>query len=262
MKKLACAILCVGLAATMANATELGLFFSTTDDLAAAPTASNPELTLNCGESETVYIWAKVDVSMGDSWLGVDLGISGVDTIGFEGMYYNPDMNPVTAPAAWRYRWNGGLSVDDNSEFPDTAQPGVNPIGDYYLPFEDNHVNGVGVGVPSSKFLALGSDLDTMMVMDNDWIYGYYLLGEATFTCPDPCGGESYEIFLAVGPGGIASATGGPGDDSIQFGVGDDPILNDDYWGTSSVADLTINCVPEPASLLLLGIAGLALRRR
>jgi hypothetical protein len=250
----------LGFVCGAANAqATLGVFFSDTDALDVAPAVTNPSIELQCGESVTYYMWAKVDVSMGDSWLGVDLGLVGAD---YEGMYYNPDMNPVTAPAAWRYRWNGGLSVDDNSPFPDTAQPGVNPIGDYYLPFEDNHVNGVGVGVPSSKFLALGSDLDTMMVMDNDWIYGYYLLGEVTFTCPDPCAGETYELFFAVGPGGIASATGGPGDDYVQFGAGDDPILNNDFWGTSSVADLTITCVPEPASLLLLGLAGLALRRR
>lgn len=253
MRKLFCALVCMGLVCGVANAQPLiEFYFSDTNALDACPPVTNPNVELQCGESATYYIWAKVDVNMGQSWAGVDLGVTGMD---FAGEVYNPDIDPNVAPPAYKYRWNGGYSYDTGDPMPEYP---TFPVGDYYIPFEDGHANAVGVGEPLAKFVGLGDYADTWMY--TDWTEYCYLYGEVTFTCPEECGGEMYEIFFYVGPGGIAPTGGGTG--LCQFGAGDDPVDSGDFGAVSTVADLTITCVPEPASLLLLGLAGLALRRR
>ena len=49
---------------------------------------------------------------------------------------------------------------------------------------------------------------------------------------------------------------------SIFFGFGDAPLLDNAVGQISDVPDFICNCIPEPASMLLIGLAGLFLRRR
>ena len=81
-------------------------------------------------------------------------------------------------------------------------------------------------------------------------------MGNITVQCGE---GEAGGLYFAVGEGGIARQGGSVDEDLIYFGA-NDGIRGDAFGGYGEIP-MAI-CTPEPASLLLLGLAGLFLRRR
>ena len=82
----------------------------------------------------------------------------------------------------------------------------------------------------------------------------------------DFCNGLLGEVFLQIGAVGIirTNTIGNPGVtwDDVYLGFGDENagLLGNSFDISSPIAEAKI--VPEPAGLLLLGLAGLASRRR
>ncbi len=89
---------------------------------------------------------------------------------------------------------------------------------------------------------------------DNTRDFGETMLGYVDVKS-DP--GVEATVWITVGEGGFA-VLGGPG--LIAFGYGDDSVRAGDPGVRTEIADATV--VPEPGSVMLLGLGVLALRRR
>lgn len=250
MKKLVCALVALGLMVGVASAYNMNVYFSTSNDYSLAgipPAASNPTVAVG----QTVYVWAN-EVAQGGAWPQWN-GVS----IAFKDGVATPDgspadpLHPVISSATFynpqnvnadKTRWDVG------SDFTATGDNEVNLLavaGPVY-----------GIGTRPIYYQApyyLGED--TMARQYNPGTQTrYYLLGEMVF-------GSAGSIFMTVGNGGITTTTSaGPHSDQVFFGTGDAAMWDSDKYIRSAVADLTVT--PEPASLILLGLAGLALRRR
>lgn len=89
----------------------------------------------------------------------------------------------------------------------------------------------------------------------------WFKLGTITMDCADCCPGTC-ELYLSYQPTNFVG--GLKGESIIYYGWGAAGIVNsDDHLGDlSDVPLVTLNCVPEPASLILLALVGLVLRRR
>ncbi len=81
-------------------------------------------------------------------------------------------------------------------------------------------------------------------------LLGYFDYAENT--------GGSSDVFMTVEDPAFALYLGGNG--RVNFGYGDDSVAGNELGVRTTMADATI--VPEPASLMLLGLGALALRRR
>ncbi len=138
---------------------------------------------------------------------------------------YNPAWHPYIAP---RWEWGSDFSFSDGDELALIAIStfGLGPVEEL---FGEPDLTAPGVG---------GT---------------HYVVGEITL--PADWDGA---YFLNVGRGGIAREGSGPHLDVVYLGFGDDPLWNDDFGMASTLPDI----VPEPASLPLLSLAVLFLRRR
>ena len=88
------------------------------------------------------------------------------------------------------------------------------------------------------------------------------LLGEIDFACFGNQAATDCPVFFASGGGGITKV-GGTTREHVYFGFGDGWIYNNSAQGVaSSLPDLYTECLPEPTSIMLLGLAGFLLRRR
>lgn len=208
-------------------------------------TATNPCYELATGQTSATarfHLWAKPDFGPdndGDGipdtnrWNGIALGIQ----ISGGGSLSNWAGLNVNTPSAAR-RWQTNSDFDGR----------------------DGGVNFVGVTTTGAQGPALGDGWDTGEGYDVDGdgvvdgnadIYLGYI--EVT-------GGFGTEVRLTVGSAGITREGGTPADDSVNFGWGDAAVRGNQFGSASVDADACIT--PEPASLVLLGLGALALRRR
>lgn len=203
-------------------------------------TATNPCYELAPGQTSATarfHLWAKPEIDPTDDdgdglpdntnrWNGIALGIQ----ISGGGSLSDWAGLNVSAPSAAR-RWQTNSDFDGR----------------------DGGVNFVGVTTTGAQGPALDDGWDTGPGLGdgNGDIYLGYV---------DVTGGYGTEVRLTVGSAGITREGGSPATDDINFGWGDGAVRGNQFGSASVDADACIT--PEPASLVLLGLGALALRRR
>ena len=122
-------------------------------------------------------------------------------------------------------------------------------------------VNGPSVSFTSAAIIAFGlandaahQGLDNQLAI-GDGEFGSTLLGYVDVVAD----AAEATVWMTVGVQGIAIEGGGP-NDRIFFGFLDDPVSAGDSGRRTAIQEATV--IPEPASLMLLGLGVLVLRRR
>lgn len=217
-------------------------------DLTAVP-GVNADVTLASPGSGWLQVWGiNTDASNFITSWGHDVNHSG--TAGVSAASYNI-LNPTVDKAGTVFRWeNSAATTSGTLGGGSTIVSGANAVA-------VSAANGVKNG--QTDTYSDGSDTNNVA----------YLLAVLEVSASSV--GVS-ELRFAVGAGKITGAgTSAPG--SVHFGWtgaeggSGDPLVGDANGGstvgaTSAVADATITVVPEPVTLALLGLGGLALIRR
>jgi len=139
------------------------------------------------------------------------------------GVAYNPSFGTPK-----KFRW------ETSSDFDPTDDGAINLVA----------IQALGIG---------GDDRDPLIYIDEPKNTWHSLVAELVFNTPG-------DVFLVMEGGGI-TRQGGTTQEDVYFGRGDPSIKNSAPRGTKT-RDKDLTVLPEPASLLLLSLAGLALRRR
>ena len=232
MRKILVAMVLLAFVAVPANGYGLRLFYDLSNDGAQIVRDATP----TAAAGQPVYMWAEMlglvapDVQ---HWNMVSVNIEGLVTPSTtlqSALFYN---NAVFGTPRWQSQTYNGVALPTQS-----AQD-----------FRNFYVD-TGHGV-TNKWGLYGLDTE---YYDDGAGHVYILLGEFTFS---GFGGT----HIGVGNGGIVRSGGG-GAEPVYFGFGDeaDGLDGDDFLATSTLFDAFIT--PEPASLILLGLGALALRRR
>jgi hypothetical protein len=244
MKQLVCLLAVAAFMVVPANAIAIRMFFDTagvddgdTNLDGIAPAMINPELGPGGGR---LYIWAQIDpLPAPPAYYYLSVGYN-IHTTG--------DVT-ITGYSAWnmtRYVQTQYEYVDRWAGFATGA-----------IQSPTRMMNYRGFGNPGSgNFGVRNRNLfNSDDQFTNDDVTDATLLGWIDVA------GNNGGVFFEVGNATMAR-DGGGNKEAVYFGFGDegDGIKGDDVDRASSMADATI--VPEPSSLLLLGLAGLALRRR
>jgi len=229
-----------------------------------SPAPGNPDITLdlvNGPTSVTMYLYAQFGASSTSTALAFDFAESNPAIVaGSNVQLVNPDIGDLIVEeekVADIYRWNGWnqkVGIDGNSV-------GFAAIGK----FDEHETGGYdAVGLTS----AYGGTDPTRRGSANP--YRYYV-GQVTFTAAAL--GQT-DIFLTVNDTlmlGTANMIGTVASPQMTLGGSDATPVPVSWDGTvyyiasgvkSQVADAHITVVPEPATLALLGLAGLVLVRR
>jgi hypothetical protein len=242
MRKVLTIVACLGMMAVVANANDLHIYLGTPVDTAAFVADDgglvHPVVTDPVGEV-TYGVWAEVGVDwtsgVVDVWNGiaVDYMATGGVTV-VDSLMNNDDHNP--SPLQTAYRW------EDSSDFGGTDG--------FFLVAVTRF--GLGGLLPADVG---GTPPDMYAYTPEIGVSGIkYWLGNITLACDAPG-----DLYFGVGSGGIARQGGDVDTDLVYFGSADG--MRGDAFGEFASAPM-LTCIPEPASLLLLGLAGLVLRRR
>jgi hypothetical protein len=234
---------CLGVLAVVTNAGDLHLYLGTPqihdqypDFVADDGGLVHPVVTDPVGEV-TYGVWAEIEVDWDagtwDVWVGIAVdymttgGVSIVDSI------MNNDDH---VPLCWARRW------EYSSDFGGTDGFFLVAVTRY----------GLG-GMLPADFGVWPADIYSYVPTMGSGPLKYWL-GNITLACDAPG-----ELYFGVGTEGIARQGGDVDSDLIYFGSAEG-MRGDAFAEFPTVPLLT--CIPEPASLLLLALAGLALRRR
>jgi hypothetical protein len=259
---LVAAILVAGLMISPAMGAST-FYLSTTPLGGSVPTVGTPDITLNVGESATLYMWAQMTSGISTA-MGWDFDESNpAIVVGSNVQMWNGILNPASDPmdpevpenewALYRWNdWNPRVGMDGNSVgfgaaggFNDPA--GVNAVGLTYAQrtFGDPTVRGAA----SPYNFYLGAVTFTGAVVGQTDIFltvnDVLMLGNSSLI-----GTTTPAMKIGAGEATAAPVSNNAGTYYIAAGV------------TGALADAHITVVPEPASLALLGLAGLALIRR
>ena len=257
MRKFLVAFAVLGTFAMVANAADISIYFGRpqfvydeggahTDWFVADATLPYDQPALP--GTYTVGIWANVALDEAgealDVWNGIGLKIVGDDGVVISDLLMDNFDHQIGLGVA--RRWETGSDFGPNKGQPNdfllvAASQGFGLGG--AMPRE--------LGVPTTDWWSYGSDEPF-----------HYWLGNVTFSYDGSDGAKN--VFFAImddAVGGVGRRGGDVEVDRVYFGL-DEPIgLRGDDWGaTSSLPDFTFT--PEPASLILLSLAGLFLRRR
>ena len=223
MRKISAVLVCLLLGAVFANAQGHKIeIYFSKSNTLTVPEEYTKNINPTVDVGEKVWVWGTI--TQGDIWNGINMQWS--HTVG-SGSMYNPSFGTPK-----KYRWQTSSDFD--------------PVG---APGGGNSVNLVAVDA-----LGLGGDdRDPLQYLDPGGVLWHFLVGEMAFSEPG-------DVFFEAGGGGI-TLKGGTTREEVYFGRGDPFIYNNAPKGTrTTLKDLTV--IPEPASLLLVGLAGLFLRRR
>lgn len=255
MKKALCLIAVAAFVATATAGSGINLFVSQDEALTAnqfnkeqidfradftganTPAMLPVDMTENCGTEQVFYVWGQWNDPFGD----FGQAINGIH---------------ILAQA------NGGMTIVDSVMY---RQEGISQgkAGDAtkYLRWNtDQHLElhtgngGIGVAVTSNGIELTYDALDWDISQGTgspDYVYTF-LIGAVKVQCDCNADGELY-----VGVGTLGVSFGSDGFQPVQLdGVAIDNPPSEIQWA------LTAFCTPEPASILLIGLAGLFLRRR
>lgn len=233
MRKVLAGMFCLSLLAVAANAAPIQFYFSTQGTVGGVPAEYAAGTTPTVETGETVYLWAASTYP--DVWNGVGMQF-GSNSPTFDvtsGVMYNPTQK------GWGTRWEAGSDFD--------------PVPDDLITL---------VGVTTKGLGAYGDPLQYEADLGGGVFVEHTLVGELDFSAFDGLS-NIVEVYLEASGQGI-TLQGGTTQEEVYFGFGDGPIVNSADQGTrSALPDLYLHSdVPEPASLLLLGLAGFVLRRR
>jgi len=220
----------VVLALSMATANAATLFLSD-KDLGQTPVLGNPSITMNVGDTKTLYVWGSLATSEVINGLGLSVV---AEAAGIVHATSSTLLNPTT---------------DDFGNRWDSVNNGT--LGSLVMNMNGPAVNGHGLG---GSALQRGEEAPT----GYDTPTGYLKVAEIVVHADAP---GVASLWLQSGTATISfkSGKGGP---NINFGTGDASVDPRTAGVRSAVADGTITVLPEPATLSLLGLGALSLIRR